>query len=113
MSHLGFLLLEEVELVSGSSPNLEVASTSFQNPKGPLLLPLRRRLSSQQEQPSEVQVSLAGIVIWFTTEEAKAFSTIVQCCKNTSYEGFIVGLGLGEIGQPLGGWQRFFGHRPA
>ena len=50
VSHLGFLLLEEVELVSGSSPNLEVASTSFQNPKGPLLLALSRRLSSQQEQ---------------------------------------------------------------
>ena len=50
MSHLGFMLLEEVELVSGSSPNLEVASTSFQNPKGPLLLALSRRLSSQQEQ---------------------------------------------------------------
>ena len=33
----------------------------------------------KQEQPREVEVSLAGFVICFTTEVAKAFSTIVQC----------------------------------
>ena len=115
VSPLGFMLLEEVELTSGDFPNLEVARVSVERNLrgGKLVLALSKRLSCQKEQPSEVQVRLDGYVICDTAEEAEAFSTIVQCCKNTSYEGFIVGMGLGEIGQPLGGWQSCFGHRPA
>ena len=67
VSPAGFLLLEEVELASGSPPNLKVASASLACLKDPLLSALSKRVSSQQEQSSEVQISLPGPVFCSTT----------------------------------------------
>ena len=84
VSPLGFLLLEEVELASGFPPNLKVANASLAVLKEPLLTALSRRVSGEQEQSSNVQISLRGSVVCGTTEEVHAFANIAQCCKFTS-----------------------------
>ena len=101
VSPLGFLLLEGVELASGSPPNLKVASASLACLEEPLLSALSRRVSSQQEESSEVQISLRGIV-FCATEEVDAFANIVQFCKFTSYASIMVGDIGGEGWAALG-----------
>ena len=101
VSPLGFLLLDQVDLAVGSSPQMKVDKVEIQEladrPGWPLLSVLSKRVSCQQDQPEVVQVDTATSR---NAKEAKAFSKIAQCCKNTFYENLDV---RGKIGRQ--GWK--------
>ena len=110
VSPLGFLLLEEVELASGFPPNLKVANASLAVLKEPLLTALSRRVSGEQEQSNNVQISLRGSVVCGTTEEVHAFADIATSCKFTSSATVVVGdiggegwAALGKVAETYGG----------
>ena len=60
VSPLGFLLLEQVHLAVGLSPQMKVDKVDFQEladgPGWPLLSVLSKRVSCQQKQPDVIQV---------------------------------------------------------
>ena len=122
VSAAGFLLLEEVELACGSSPNLKIEEFDLSELEGPMLSALGRRVSKQKEPLKEVQVWAPGFgggtIRCKTTRKAEHLLTIVKASEETSFECLIIvgdvkkegWAALGKVAELYGGgagWRTF------
>ena len=103
VSGLGFLILEEVEVACGSSPNLMIDICDLSYLREPMLSALSRRASCQEDPLKEFKVNgpgfCGGAICCKNTWQAEALLTIAKCSQTTSFEGEIF---VGDVKQE--GW---------
>ena len=98
VSALGFLILEEVELACGSSPNLVIDTFDLSCLDDPMMSAVSRRASCQEVPLKEFKVWACGFnggtIVCNKTQKAESLLTIARSSEVTSFEGLIV---VGDI----------------
>ena len=94
VSAVGFLLLEEVEIACGSSPNLKIDQFDLSELEGPMLLALSRRASKQKEPLKQVNVwakgFLGGTIRCNTIQQSEALLKIAKNSQEFNIEAQLI-----------------------